>query len=64
LLGDSNFVFDNQIDLVLQHDDVLEVHDIDSDQMLTGLRLRVWLITSYEQQSSVHDRSTCQHSCH
>jgi len=64
LLGDSNFVFDDQIDLVLEHDDVLEVHDVDGDQMLTGLRLGVRLITSHEQQSSVHDGCTRQHSCH
>jgi len=43
---------------------VLQLHDINCDQVLTGLRLRVGLITSDEQQGSVHHCCTCQHGGH
>jgi hypothetical protein len=38
-------IFDNDINFVLEHNDVFKLHDIDSDQMLAGLRLGVGLVT-------------------
>lgn len=39
-------VFDHDVDFVLKHDDVFKLHYINSNQMLTGLRLGVRLVTS------------------
>lgn len=44
----SGFVLDNQVNLVLKDDDMLKLHDIDSNQMLSCLGLRESLITSDE----------------
>lgn len=43
---------------------MLEVHDIDSDEMLTCLRLRVGLISCNEQEGGIHDSRTSQHGRH
>ena len=64
LLDDLNLVFHYNIDLVLQHDDVLETHDIDSNQMLSRLWLWVRLISCDEKECSVHDCCTGEHSSH
>ena len=60
----SGLVLDHQVNLVLQHDDVLEPHNVHRNQMLSRLRLWVRLVTGHEQQCRVHDRGTCQHSRH
>ena len=54
----------DQVDLVLQDDDVLELHDLDSGQVLRGLWLRARLVSSDQQQGGVHDRGTVQHRSH
>lgn len=64
LLGYGDLILDHQINLVLQHDNVLKAHNVDSNQMLTSLGLRVGLVTSHKKESSVHNSCTCQHSCH
>jgi hypothetical protein len=43
------FVLNRNIDFVLQHDNVLKLHDINSDQMLSRLGLGVNLVTSDEE---------------
>ena len=48
LLDDLNLVFHYNVNLVLQHDDVFETHDIDSNQMFSCLWLWVRLISCYE----------------
>jgi len=60
----SDFILDDQINLVLKDNNMLETHDINSNQMLSSLRLWVWLISSDEQECSVHDGRTCKHSSH
>lgn len=34
----------HQVNLVLQDEDVLQLHDLDGSQMLRCLRLRTWLV--------------------
>ena len=60
----DRLILDHQVNLVLQHNDVLKSHDVHSDQMLSSLRLRVRLIAGDEQKSGVHDRSARQHCRH
>jgi hypothetical protein len=57
-------ILDNNINFVLHNDDVLELHDIDSDEMFTSLRLRERLVTSNKKESSIHNSSTSKHSSH
>lgn len=57
-------VFPHQIDLVLEDDDVVELHDLNGGQMLAGLRLRTAFVAGDEQQSGVHDGGTRQHGAH
>ncbi len=54
----------DEIDLVLEDDDVLELHDLDGSQVLRGLRLRAGLIAGDEEESGVHDGGTVQHGGH
>jgi hypothetical protein len=58
------FVLNRNIDFVLQHDNVLKLHDINSDQMLSRLGLGVNLVTSDEEQGGVHDSRARQHGSH
>ena len=51
-------VFPHQIDLVLEDDDVVQLHDLDGSKMFTGLRLRARFVSSDQKQCSVHDGST------
>jgi len=44
-LGDTLLSHD-QVNLVLNNNDVLKLHDFNGSQVLTGLRLRAWLISS------------------
>ena len=65
LASDGSLVLDHEINLVLQDNDLVsELHDIDSDQVLTSLWLWIGLITCYEKEGSVHDSCTCKHRCH
>jgi hypothetical protein len=43
---------------------VLELHDVNSDQVLTSLWLRIRLITGHKKESSVHHSSASEHCCH
>ena len=43
---------------------MLQVHDLDSGQMLSSLWLWTWLITSNKKQSTVHDSCSSKHSSH
>lgn len=54
----------DQIDLVLQDDDVLQLHNLNSGQMFTGLGLRAGFVGGNQQQSGVHDSGTVQHGSH
>lgn len=64
LASGSTRVLNDDINLVLQDDNVLEFHDLHGDQVLLGLRLWAWFITSNKQKSAVHDRGTGKHGCH
>lgn len=54
----------HQIDLVLQDDDVLQLHDFDSSQMFGGLWLRAGFVSGNQKKGGVHDGGTRQHSTH
>ena len=54
----------DQVDLVLEDDDVLELHDLDSGQVLGRLWLGARFVTRDEKEGGVHDGSTVQHSGH
>lgn len=51
-------LFPHKIDLVLEDDDLVELHDLNSGQMLRGLGLGAGFVTSNEQQGGVHDGGT------
>ena len=54
----------NQVDLILQNDDVLQPHDLHRCQVLRRLRLRAALVGRNQEERSVHDGCTVQHSGH
>ncbi len=54
----------DQVDLVLQDDDVLQLHDLHGGQVLAGLRLRARLVGRDQQQRAVHNRRAVQHGGH
>jgi len=64
LLLDVVLIFDYDIDFVLEHNDMFELHDIDCNQMLARLRLGVGLVTSDQEKRCIHDCSASKHSCH
>lgn len=64
LLDACVLVLDDNVNLVLQDDDLVEVHDLDGSEMLRRLRLRAGLVTSNEQQRRVHDSCTSKHGSH
>ena len=47
--------FLDQIHLVLQNDDVLQLHDFDGCQVLGSLRLWAGFVSGDEEKSGVHD---------
>lgn len=55
LVVSSSAVFPHQIDLVLENDDVVELHDFDGGKMLAGLRLGARFVSSNQEQCGVHD---------
>ena len=54
----------DQIDLVLEDDEVLKLHDLDGGQVLGCLRLWTRLVRCYKQEGGIHDGGTVQHSSH
>lgn len=48
----------HQVDLVLENDDVVELHDLDSGKMLGGLRLGAGFVSGDEEEGGVHDGGT------
>lgn len=56
--------FLDQIHLVLQNDDVLQLHDFNSSQVLRGLRLGTSFVSGDEEKSRVHDGGAVQHGGH
>jgi hypothetical protein len=68
-LGDSllllqSFGLSDEIDLVLQDQDIPQLHNLDSGQMFRRLRLRTRFITGNEEEGGVHDGGTGQHCSH
>ena len=63
LLSDTLLSYD-QIDFVLNDYDVLQLHDFNSRQVLTGLWLRAWLVSGDQKERRVHDSGTSKHGCH
>jgi len=53
-----------EIDLVLQDDDVFELHDLDGGEMFGCLRLRTRFVSGDEEQCGVHDGGAVQHRGH
>lgn len=60
----SPLILDHQVNFVLQNDNVLELHNVHGNKMLTSLWLGVGLITRNEEESCVHDGRTRQHCRH
>lgn len=54
----------DEVDLVLEDNNVLKLHDLDGSQVLRGLGLRARLVTGNEEESSVHDSGTVKHGGH
>jgi hypothetical protein len=50
-------LFSHKIDLVLQNDDLVELHNLNSSQVLGCLGLRARFVASDEKESGVHDGS-------
>ena len=68
-LGDSLLLLQSlglsdEIDLVLQDQDIPQLHDLDGGQMFRRLRLRTGFVTGNEEEGGVHDGSTRQHCGH
>lgn len=57
-------VFNYDVHLVLDDQDVFQLHNVDSNQMLFGLWLGKGLVSRDQQQSCVHDCSTSKHGGH
>lgn len=51
-------LFSHQVDLVLENDDVAELHDLDGCKMLGGLRLRAGFVACNEEERGIHDCGT------
>lgn len=54
----------DQIDLVLQDDDILQLHNLDCSQMFRCLWLRAAFVSGHKKQSGIHDCCTVQHGSH
>lgn len=57
-------ILSHQVHLVLQNDNVAELHDFDGGQVLRSLRLRASFVSGNKEKGSVHDGGTRQHSTH
>jgi hypothetical protein len=54
----------HQIDLVLENDDVVQLHNLNGGQMLRGLGLRAGFVSGDEEKGGVHDGGARQHGAH
>jgi hypothetical protein len=54
----------DQVDLILEDDEMLELHDLDCCQVLRRLRLWARLVRGDEKERGVHDRGAVQHGSH
>jgi hypothetical protein len=45
--------FLDQVNFILENDDIIQLHDLDSSQMLLGLRLRTRLVSSYRMNLAI-----------
>jgi hypothetical protein len=54
----------HQVDFILQNNDVLQLHNLDSSKMFTRLRLRTRFIPGNQEKRGIHNRSTIQHGRH
>ena len=54
----------DQVHLILQDDEVLELHDLHGRQVLRCLRLWARFVRRDEKECGVHDRCTVQHGSH
>lgn len=54
----------DEVDLVLEDEDVLELHDLDRGEMLGRLRLRARLVGGDEEERGVHDGGAVEHGRH
>lgn len=54
----------HQVDFVLEDDDVIQLHDFDSSQVLRGLGLGTGFVPGNEEESSIHNRGARQHGAH
>ena len=54
----------NDVDFVLEDDDVVQLHNLDCSQVLSGLRLRAGLVSRNQEKSGIHHCSASKHSCH
>ena len=60
LLDDLHFVLHYQIDLVLQHDNMFESHDVDCNQVFACLWLGISLVTGDKQETAIEIGKSCQ----
>ena len=54
----------HKIDLVLEDDNLVQLHDLDGGQMLRGLGLGASFVSGNKQKGGVHDGGTRQHGAH
>lgn len=54
----------HEIDLVLEDDNVVKLHDLDSCEMFRSLWLGAGFVTGNEEESGVHDCGARQHGAH
>ena len=54
----QGIVLPHQVDLVLQNDDVVELHNLNSSQVLRSLRLGAGFVSGNQEKGSVHDGGT------
>ena len=63
VVGDS-ILLSHEIDLVLEDDNVVELHDLNGCEMFGGLRLRAVFVAGNEEKGSVHDCGAREHGGH
>jgi hypothetical protein len=58
------FTFSNQIHLVLQDQDIPQLHDFNGGQVFRRLRLGTGFVSGDQKECGVHDGGTRQHGSH
>lgn len=48
----------HQVHLVLQNDDLVQLHNFDGSQVLGGLGLGAGFVSCYKKEGGVHDRGS------